>query len=65
MRQTYVWKNGSLHPKTNQRKPHAPMVINDLEPYQSAVTGEYIDGRRAHRQHLRRYDLIEVGNESR
>lgn len=38
-------------------------VIRDIEPYQSAITGEVIGGRRQHREHLREHDCIEVGNE--
>ena len=37
-------------------------VIPDIEPYQ-AVTGDVIDGRRQHREFLRRNGYIEVGNE--
>ena len=38
-------------------------LIKDLQPYKSMVTGETIDGRRAHRDHLRRHDVVEIGNE--
>lgn len=41
----------------------APMVISDIAPYRSAVTGERIVGRRQHRDHLRDHGLVEVGNE--
>lgn len=43
--------------------PTGPMVIPDIAPYQSMKTGEMISGRRQHREHLRQYGLIEVGNE--
>ena len=42
---------------------NAPMVIGDLAPYQSMATGEWIDGRRAHKAHLKEHKLIEIGNE--
>ncbi len=41
----------------------APMVMGDIQPYQSMVTGEMITSRSVHREHLRRHQLIEVGNE--
>ncbi len=42
----------------------APMVIADIQPYRSMATGEFIQGRRQHRDHLKRHGLIELGNES-
>ena len=41
----------------------APMIMRDIPAYRSAVTGETIDGRRAHRDHLRAHGCIEVGND--
>lgn len=41
----------------------APMVAADISPYRSVVTGEHIGGRSQHREHLRKHDLIEIGNE--
>lgn len=41
----------------------APMVLNDIAPYQSMVTGEYINSRSRHREHLKDHGCIEVGNE--
>lgn len=38
-------------------------VMKDIEPYKSVVTGEMIQGRRQHRDHLRAHGLIEIGNE--
>lgn len=39
------------------------LVIPDIQPYQSVITGETINGRRQHREHLRAHGCIEVGNE--
>jgi hypothetical protein len=39
-----------------------PFVIGDIQPYQSMVTGEMIQGRRQHREHLLTHGVIEVGN---
>ncbi len=41
----------------------APMVTTDIPAYQSMATGEIVEGRAAHREHLKRNRLIEVGNE--
>lgn len=38
-------------------------VMGDLEPYKSMQTGEIIQGRKQHRDHLRAHGLVEVGNE--
>jgi len=40
----------------------APFVMGDLSPYQSQVTGEMIEGRRQHREHLKVHNVVEVGN---
>ncbi|MCB1460908.1 MAG: hypothetical protein KDJ90_00415 [Nitratireductor sp.] len=41
----------------------SPRLIRDIEPYKSMVTGEVITSRSKHRDHLRRHDLVELGNE--
>lgn len=41
----------------------APMIMGDIQPYRSMATGEMIQGRRQHREHLKQHRLIEVGNE--
>lgn len=45
------------------RRIMAPMVANDIQPYQSMITGEMIMSRSQHRTHLRDHGCIEVGNE--
>ncbi len=42
----------------------APMVMPDIQPYKSMITGETINSRSRHREHLRDHDCIEVGNET-
>jgi len=45
-----------------------PRVIGDIEPYPSPVTGEYISGRAAKRDDLRRHgciDSAELGPQTR
>lgn len=41
----------------------APLVMNDIAPYKSMVTGEIINSRSRHREHLKDHGCIEVGNE--
>lgn len=41
----------------------AAYVRGDIQPYKSMVTGEMIEGRKQHRDHLKEHRLIEVGNE--
>lgn len=65
MRRRWVMRDGALvELDLETRRPvAAPYVQGDLEPYKSMRTGEMVAGRAAHREHLKRYDLIEVGNE--
>lgn len=51
--------------KRMQRVVCAPLVIGDIQPYRSMVTGRMINSRSAHRSHLREHRLIEVGNETK
>jgi hypothetical protein len=69
MRRRYVMRAGVLVewqppaiPLARSDLP-APLVQGDLAPYRSLRTGETIDGRAQHREHLHRHELIEVGNE--
>lgn len=39
------------------------MVMSDIEPYQSMLTGEMITSRSKHRQHLREHGCVEIGND--
>ena len=43
-----------LDPARQRLAGPAPMVISDIAPYRSIRTGETIDGRAQHREHLRR-----------
>ena len=42
-----------------------PYVMGDIQPYQSMATGEMIQGRRQHREHLKAHGLVEIGNETK
>lgn len=43
------------------RKSHH--ILPDIAPYKSVITGEVINGRKQHRDHLKKHQVIEVGNE--
>lgn len=47
----------------NRAEVNAPMVMSDIQPYQSMATGEMITSRSQHRDHLKQHRLIEYGNE--
>lgn len=40
------------------------LVMPDIEPYKSMITGETIQSRSRHREHLREHGCIEIGNEA-
>ncbi len=64
MRKSYVQVNGVLYEKgTEPEGSNAPMVMPDIKPYKSMVTGEIIDSRSKHRSHLKAHGMVEVGNE--
>lgn len=43
----------------------APMVSTDIEPYRSMVDGSMITSRSQHKEHLKKHQLVEVGNETK
>lgn len=45
-----------------QREPTSAYVRGDYEAYKSMKTGEMVDGRAAHREHLKRHSLVEIGD---
>ena len=45
-------------------KMSGPQVVRDINPYKSMVTGEMITSRSKHRDHLKRHNCIEVGNDT-
>lgn len=65
-RKSYIQlKDGSLMDKElyYKQESNAPMIMGDIKPYQSMVTGEEITSRSKHREHLRQHGMVEVGNE--
>jgi hypothetical protein len=67
VRERYIMRDGELVEVNanapRARRPVAPAILGDLRPYRSVITGEVIEGRRAHREHLKVHGCHEVGNE--
>lgn len=70
IRGSFVWDEieKRMVPKeefyANYIPPDAPMVMGDIQPYKSVVTGEAINSRSQHREMLKRHNLVEFGNEA-
>ena len=67
MRKRYIYDNkgNAVEVSENWTPPAAPRVeiMPDIKPYKSMVTGEIINSRSRHREHLKDHGCIEVGNE--
>ena len=64
MRRSYVQIGGVLYEKgTEPESANAPMIMADIQPYQSQITGEMITSRSQHRAHLQAHGYREVGND--
>ena len=66
-RQRWIYRGNEVFEVTDDYmpEPRAPMVMGDIKPYQSMVTGEMITSRSQHRDHLKAHKVIEVGNETK
>ncbi len=45
-----------------RREICAPMIITDIEPYRSPVSGEYVGGRAAKREDLKKHDCVDAND---
>lgn len=63
MRRAWVQVNGELIPKEDYVPPSGLIIMPDIKPYKSMITGEEIGSRSKHRAHLKQHNMIEVGNE--
>lgn len=64
MKRRFVQIAGELievTPGVQRQRQHE--VSGDIAPYRSMITGEMIQGRAQHREHLRKHGCHEVGNE--
>mgnify|MGYP001605292131 CR=1 FL=1 len=64
MRKTWVQIDGVLYEKGTEPRPVSPMVMGDIDPYQSMIDGSVIESRSEHREHLHRHGYQEVGDDS-
>lgn len=65
MRKRYVQINGVLYERGHEPLPEGVVVIPDIKPYKSMITGEMITSRSQHREHLKVHGCVEVGNETK
>lgn len=63
MRKSWIQVNGELIPKEDCVAPVHTIIMPDIQPYKSMVTGEMIGSRSKHRTHLRQHGMVEIGNE--
>ena len=63
MRKSYVQIDGVLYERGQEPHPVTPMVMGDIPAYKSMITGEMIEGRKQHREHLKTHGCVEVGND--
>lgn len=63
MRKRYIEHNGHWVP-LERIDQIGPMIMPDISPYQSMITGEIISSRSKHREHLREHGCVEIGNEA-
>lgn len=66
----YVWKDGGFRdpatgeamPIPQRREVCAPRITPDTPGYRSPITGEWIEGRAARREDLKKHDCVEAGD---
>ena len=59
----YADKDGHWVAQKPAEDASGVLIVPDIAPYQSMITGEMITSRSKHREHLRQHDCFEVGNE--
>ena len=62
-RKFYADKDGHWVEEKPRYEAGGVMVIPDIQPYQSMITGELITSRSKHREHLKEHGCVEVGND--
>ena len=63
MKKSYACENGKAIPKKRLGKTGI-QIMPDIKPYRSMITGEMINSRSKHREHLKQHGCVEVGNET-
>ena len=64
MKRTWVYQNGKAVDQVQDDAVVLHQVMPDIKPYQSMVDGSMITSRSKHRDHLRKHNCFEVGNET-
>lgn len=59
----YVQIHGQLYERGHEPVASGPMVMDDIAPYRSQVTGELITSRSRHREHLKTHHCVEIGDQ--
>lgn len=63
-KRSFVQIDGKLYEKGVDDIPQRHEIMPDIQPYRSMITGELIESRSKHREHLARHGYEEVGNDS-
>lgn len=48
---------------TGDRVPRVFQIVPDIQPFVSPIDGKVVSGRAAKREHMKRHEVEEVGNE--
>lgn len=68
-RKRYIYRDGEMVEVGADYAPEPRntswQVMPDIQPYQSMIDGREITSRSRHREHLRAYGCVEVGNETK
>ena len=63
MKKSYIQIDGVLYEKGTEPVSDLHLVMPEIEPYKSMITGEVITSRAKHREHLKKHGCKELGNE--
>ena len=66
MKRSWVQIDGVLYERgkeSQEPRSAGTMVMVDIPAYKSMITGEMIEGRKQHREHLKTHGCVEVGND--
>ena len=64
-RKSYVQINGVLYERGKEPLSDGVTIIEDIKPYQSQITGEWITSRSQHREHLKLHGCVEIGDQTK
>ena len=64
-RMRWIYVDGVAIPADEYTQERQPMhyIMPDIQPYRSMADGTVVEGRRQHREMLKRNNCIEIGNE--